>query len=197
MGPSCAQASGRRKEIIVAGTPPSALFPGRFKLRSQRPGRRAVRRRKAWPARAGRSQAPAGRGGDGSLAQGQDIRVVVLAPPAGGVEAPAERAPHAAHLVGHHRLPVPGTAQHDAPIAFAAGHRFGRRPDVGRVIHRRLALGAEVVHPMPQALEQGLDLLLVNEPGVIGSQRNFHGTTLPDFTARPRGKSDAQRLDHG
>src|SRR5712675_1445731 len=57
---------------------------------------------------------------DGPLAEREHVGVVVLPRPTGGVEAPAQRAAHAAHLVGDDRLAVARAAQDNAPFALAA-----------------------------------------------------------------------------
>src|SRR5512141_866166 len=113
--------------------------------------------------------------GDHPLAQGEDVRVVVLARRAGGRLAPAERAAHALHLVRDDRLAVSRAAEDDAAVARAARDGLGRGPDEEGVVDHVRRERPEVLHVVPHPEEEGLDPFLVREAGVVGAEGDFHG----------------------
>jgi hypothetical protein len=51
---------------------------------------------------------------------------------------------------------------------------FGGGPDEHGIIYRRIAEGAHIARFMPEFGEQGFDLLLVIEPGVVRAYGDFH-----------------------
>ncbi len=61
--------------------------------------------------------------------------------------------------------------------ACAAGRMYSGIAD------RLLAVGAEVLHLVPEREEKRLHLLFVGEAGVIGTEGNFHGKVNFDGTA--------------
>jgi len=110
-----------------------------------------------------------------ALTEREDVRVVVLARPAGGVEAPTKRATDAFDFVGDNGLAVAGTAQHDAALELSARHRLGDRPNKYGVIHGLGIERAKITHFVSEFLQQNFDLCLVIKPGVIRADGDFHG----------------------
>lgn len=108
--------------------------------------------------------------GDGALADGEAVGVVVGAAPDRGLFVPAEAAADAAHAVGDHGLAVARAAEDDAAFEFAAGHGPGHGIDIiGIVGGRGLVIGAEIMDRVPLGEKEGLDGLLVGEAGVVGT----------------------------
>ncbi len=64
-----------------------------------------------------------------ALTEREDVRVVVLARPARGVEAPTKRAADAFDFVGNDGLAIAGAAQRNTALEFPARHRLGDRPN--------------------------------------------------------------------
>src|SRR5206468_6469702 len=92
---------------------------------------------------------------------------------------PAKCAAQPVHFVRHHRFAIPRSAEHDASFTFTARHRFRRRPDEERIIHRFLAECTEVFHFVPKRSEQFFHFFLVTKTRVICAKRNFHTFAIP------------------
>src|SRR6478609_2510528 len=109
-------------------------------------------------------------------ADGDDVRVVVLAPQAGRVEVPRERGAHAGHLVRGDLLAVARPPDDDAERARLRDDRLARGEAERRVVVEGVELVGPVVHDV---VARGLEVLdevgLELVAGVIGGDVNAHG----------------------
>src|SRR5690606_25167884 len=123
-----------------------------------------------------------------------DVRVVVLAPEARGLEVPRERGAHARDLVRRDLLAVAGAADDDAERARLRGDRLARGEAerrvvvlgvvrVGAVVHDVVARGTEVLH------EVGLEL----EAGVVRGDVNAHAPIMPQRAPWTSGRGRSLR----
>src|SRR6185503_12952736 len=119
-----------------------------------------------------------------ALAERDDVGVVVAARQLGALAAPAERAAHAAHAVGGHRLAVARAAEDDAALALPRRHRLRRGADEQRIVDRFLGMRTEVDRLVPALGQQGAQLLLVTKPGVIRGDSDPHGAYASARTNR-------------
>ena len=94
-------------------------------------------------------------GKDGALADGEHVRVVVLACPAGGLFVPAECATDAFDFVGNDGLAVAGAAQDDAALEIVIRHGEGDGADEERIIDWLGAVSAKIADFVPPRSEQG------------------------------------------
>ena len=113
-------------------------------------------------------------------ADGDDVRVVVLARELGGRDAPDERRADAAHLVRRDLLAVAGSAEDDAERLDAVGliaHDGLRGADAeGRVVIERLVVERPVVDDLVSLIAQVvLQLRGELEAGVVGRDVDAHG----------------------
>src|SRR5438477_4857658 len=111
---------------------------------------------------------------NGALADGEQVRIVVLARPARGVEAPTQRAANAFDFVGHDRFAVAGAAQHDATFEFTSRDGLSHRTDEHRIIDRLGTGRAEVSKFVAEFLQENFDLFLVFKSGVVRADGDFH-----------------------
>jgi hypothetical protein len=95
-----------------------------------------------------------------------------------GVEIVAERGPHAGDFVGGDLLALPAAPEHDAAIRFAFGDGAADAHADRRVVHRRLAVGAVVVHDVTELHQRLFEMFFEKEAGVIGSDSNPHDEGL-------------------
>src|SRR5581483_8255989 len=87
--------------------------------------------------------------GNGALADGEAIGVIVRPAPDRGLLVPAKAAPDAAYAIGDHGLAIARAAQNDAALEFAPRHGFGHGTNVIGIIGRRIfVIGAEIAHGM-------------------------------------------------
>ena len=125
--------------------------------------------------------------GDGALAKGKDVGVVVRAVPNGDLFVPAETAADAFDAVGDDGFAVAGAAKDDAALILAAGDGLGHGPDEIGVVAARLGIGAEVAHGVAGVEEHGLDGFLVGKAGVIGTDGDGKGVGHGEAEARGLG----------
>ena len=80
------------------------------------------------------------------------------------------------HFVRHHRFAVPRAAENDSTVALASRDCFRCRPNeqVDNLPAGPRCKSSDIFHLMSQFAQQGFDLFLQFETGVIGSERNFH-----------------------
>ena len=107
--------------------------------------------------------------GDGALAEGETVGVVVGAVPDGDRFVPAEAAADAFDAVGDDGFAVAGAAEDDAAFHFAAGDGLGDGADEVGVVTARLGVGAEIADGVAGGEEHGFDGFLVGEAGVVGT----------------------------
>lgn len=107
--------------------------------------------------------------GDGALAEGEDVGVVVGAVPDGHLLVPAEAAAHAFDFIGDDGFAVAGAAEDDAVLELAAGDRFGGGANPVGIVAGGVGVGAEVLHGVAVGKEHGFDGFLVFEAGVVGA----------------------------
>ena len=107
--------------------------------------------------------------GDGTLAEGEAIGIVVLAVPDGDLFVPAEAAADAFDTVGDDGFAVAGAAENDAALDFAAGHGFGDGADEIRVVAARFRVRAKIAHGVAGGQEHGFDGFFVGEASVVGT----------------------------
>jgi len=131
--------------------------------------------------------------GDGALAEGKDVGVVVRAVPNGDLFVPAETAADAFDAVGDDGFAVAGAAKDDAALIVAAGDGLGHGPDKIGVVAARLGMGAEVAHGVAGVEEHGLDGFLVGKAGVIGADGDGEGVGHGGAGARGLGWKGASR----
>src|SRR5579862_1797086 len=133
--------------------------------------------------------------GNHSLANREDVAVIVRSAKARRLQAPAKGAADAVHLVGDYRFAVSRSAEHDAAFELAAGHRFRRGADEQRIIDRRFgAERAEIFHFVPERRQKRPNFLFVVKSGVIGTNGDLQG---PQHMAREIGLSSAEMLFRG
>jgi hypothetical protein len=103
------------------------------------------------------------------------VRVVVLAAERGGLDAPRQRAPHTAHLVGRDRLAVARAADHHAQAVRLGGGRLRRPQDVRRVVVLGVVLLRPVVDRLvPQLPKPAQHRRLELEAGMVGAEVHAH-----------------------
>src|SRR5436305_82272 len=123
--------------------------------------------------------------GNNPAAHRQHVGIVVLAGQAGGVQVVAQRGPHSLDLVGCYLLALPATAQHDAAVGVAGRHPAPDRGTDRRVVDRFLAMGAQVVDLVAQALQSADHVLLQRVAGVVGPDGDPHPTSPDPRSGRP------------
>ncbi len=69
-------------------------------------------------------------------------------------------------------------AEENAAFHLRVTHRFGDAEGVGRVVGRLGGVGAEILNVVAQADEVRLHAFLHFETGVIGPERDLHGSRL-------------------
>src|SRR5215472_10547380 len=79
-----------------------------------------------------------------SLAQREDVRIVMLAAKPGGLGVPAQGATDAFESIGGDGFSIARTAEDDPAFEFVPGHRLGDGRNEERVIGRFLGMRAEV-----------------------------------------------------
>ena len=104
----------------------------------------------------------------------QDVRVVVLTAEARRHRVGRLDAADAAHLVRHDRLAGPAPAEHDPALEVATRHRPGDRRDEVGIVDGGGVERAEVAVLDPQLVEQGAQLALEVEAGMVGADRDAH-----------------------
>lgn len=82
--------------------------------------------------------------GNHPLAERDNVAVIVLPREPRCFQIPAKRAADAPHFIGNHRFTVSRSAEHDAALEFAAGHRFRSRTDEQWIVDRSGAERAEI-----------------------------------------------------
>ena len=115
---------------------------------------------------------------DRAFAEGEHIRVVMLARKTRDLFIPAKGASDPAHFVRRDRLAVTRAAKNNSTFAFSIRDCFRGRPNEERVIDRFITIRAEILHLMSELAEQFLYFLLVVEAGVIRPERDFHEQRL-------------------
>ena len=115
---------------------------------------------------------------DDAPAHREDVRVVVLARQARREEVVAESGADPADLVRRHLFALPATAQHDAPSGAALDDGAAHRQANWWIVGRRLAVGAVILHGVPEACERGLQMLFEEKTGVIGANRDGHEAAI-------------------
>ena len=113
-------------------------------------------------------------------AQGEHIRVVVLAAHLRGEAVGADHAADALHLVGRQGDADARAAAQDAALALAAGDSVGRLLAEDGVVAALTGIGALVLIFEVLAVEQLHDFLLERESRVVASQCN-HGFSSCDI----------------
>ena len=141
---------------------------------------------------------------DLSAAERENVGVIVLPAVARQRLVVGRRGEDAGDLVGGHGRADAGAVDEDADPRVARLNGLGdRQRDVG-IIHRLRGVRAEVVEPVTEPREVGLDLLLQLEPAVIAADRHGQarlGRRRMDDPhpaarrnlARPRGHDGARR----
>src|SRR5204862_4352510 len=119
-----------------------------------------------------------------TLADREDIGVVVLARKASDLFIPTQRATNASNLVRSHRFAISRSAKDDAAIAFPLCHRFGRRANEEWIIDWLFTRRAEICHFVTKLSEQFFYFFLVAEARVIRAERDFHATRF--YSAPPQ-----------
>ncbi len=115
---------------------------------------------------------------DHALAEGDHIRVVVLAGKTRRLRVPAERAANTTHLVRADGFAIAGAPKNDAPGDVPARNRFGCRSDKQRVIDGVRAVGAEIHGIMSHINKEFFDGFLVGVPCVIGGNSDAHNPSV-------------------
>ena len=117
--------------------------------------------------------------GDDAAAHREDVRVVVLARQPRGEQVVAERGANAGDLVGGNLFALAAAAEHDAAVGASFDDRASDRHADGRIVDRRLAVGAVILDGVPEPLQRLLEVLFEEKPGVIGADRHAHPLILP------------------
>jgi len=116
--------------------------------------------------------------GDDPSAHRQDVGVVVLARQSRGVEIVAEGGADARHLVRGDLFALAAAAKDDAAFGAAVNYGPAHGEAVRRIVHRFLAVGAEVVHSVAEPRQRQLQVLFQQEAGMIGADGDAHSAQL-------------------
>src|ERR1017187_1601041 len=111
---------------------------------------------------------------DHPLAEGNNIRVVVLFSEPCALLVPANGATNPFDFVGHDRLAIPAASENDPQIGFPIRHTLGRRPDKIRVVDRRFAVRPKVENLAPRRPQVRRDDPLVTKSRMIRCNGNSH-----------------------
>lgn len=116
--------------------------------------------------------------GDHPLSDRNEVGVIVPTAEPGRLLVPAQRTTNAANLVGRDGFAVAASTQNDSPFTLAVRDRQGGRADEIGIIHRHGAVRPEIANVMSAPDQPRPDGLLVFEPGMIGSDGDFHAVTM-------------------
>ena len=113
----------------------------------------------------------------------QDVRVVVAARHARGVQAIAQCGTDSSHLVGGQLLALPAATENDAEVDLSVAHRPADRRADRRVVTTVGRVGAHVVDTMARGGEKSDEMLLQFEACMVGADgdvkgRNGHGPSI-------------------
>src|SRR5437867_2792433 len=139
---------------------------------------------------------------DDAAADREDVRIVVRAREAGGVQVVAQRRASPCDLVGGDLLALTAAADHDAAFRATLGDGARDGETDRRVVNCGFAVGAVIVDHMPQPLKRVFEMFFERESGVIGANRHAHEAQLyygavmtPSATISARGE-DRLRSGH-
>jgi len=108
-------------------------------------------------------------------AHAEDVHVVVLDPLLGGEMVVHQRGAHAWHLIGADRGAHAAAADRHAAIHLPGRHGPGQGDhEVGIVVARIEAMGAEIDHLVPRPANAGGQFLFQCEAAVIGGNAHAH-----------------------
>lgn len=111
---------------------------------------------------------------DNTPAHREDVRVVVLARKACRVEIVAERRANPHDLVRRDLFALSAAAEHDAAVRASFGDRAADRDADRRIVDRRLAVRAVVVHAVAESRERLAQMFFQQESRVIGADSHSH-----------------------
>ena len=111
---------------------------------------------------------------DDPPADREDVRVVVLARESRRVQIVAERGPYADHLVRRNLLALPAPAEDDAAIGAFLGDRAADRETDRRIVDRRFAVRAAIVHGVAETRERFPQMFLQQKARMIGADGDSH-----------------------
>ena len=115
---------------------------------------------------------------DDAPADREDVRVVVRARQAGGVEIVAQRGARARHFVGGHLLTLAAPADDDAAVGEALRDLLGDLGADRRIVDRGVAVRAAIVHLVAEPAQRPDHVLFQREPRMVGADRNTHRMRL-------------------
>ena len=139
---------------------------------------------------------------DDAAADREDVRIVVRARQARGVQVVAQRRARADDLVCGDLLALAAAADHDPAVRAAFGNGARDSEADRRIVDRRFAVGAVIVNDVAQPVKRLFEVFFERESGVIGANRHAHGPQLyygavmtPSATISARGE-DRLRSGH-
>jgi len=116
-----------------------------------------------------------------SLAERENVAVVVLPPQPGRLQIPTKRAADASHFVGDDRFAISRSAEHNATFTLPSRHRFRRGTDEERIVDWVRAERPKITDFVPERSQKCLYFFFVLKSSVIGTDGYFQG---PQHRAR-------------